>query len=147
MKLKLLFNALIALLFLTGCGDTKNTEEKQLATTDTVRIDDGNVAVHEPVSETDPLLGSYVGNFIADIMDEKRSPSYFNRINISLDSIVNGMLYGHSVAAGNIRPFKGTISQKDKIEYLRGYFDTDGGVAKSINVRFYLYFCQKNYHN
>lgn len=39
------------------------------------------------------------------------------------------------------------VSKKDKIEYLRGYFDTDGAVARSTNVRFYIYFCQKNYQD
>ena len=32
----------------------------------------------------------------------------------------------------------------DKIDYIRGYFDTDGGIARSKNVRYYLYFAQKN---
>ncbi len=35
-------------------------------------------------------------------------------------------------------------SIKDKIDYIRGYFDTDGGIAKHANVRYYLYFCQKD---
>ena len=32
----------------------------------------------------------------------------------------------------------------DKIDYIRGYFDAEGGVAKSRKVRFYLSFSQKN---
>ena len=36
------------------------------------------------------------------------------------------------------------LSKKDKINYLRGYFDAEGGIAKSKNVRYYLYFCQKD---
>lgn len=35
-------------------------------------------------------------------------------------------------------------SKKEKIDYIRGYFDSEGGIAKSPKVRFYLYFCQKN---
>ena len=35
-------------------------------------------------------------------------------------------------------------SRQDEIEYLRGYFDTDGGIAKQSLVRFYIYFAQKN---
>lgn len=35
-------------------------------------------------------------------------------------------------------------SRKDKIEYIRGYFDAEGGIAKHSSVRFYLYFCQKD---
>ena len=35
-------------------------------------------------------------------------------------------------------------SELDKIDYARGYFDTEGGIAKSPQVRYYLYFAQKN---
>ena len=35
-------------------------------------------------------------------------------------------------------------SKKEKIDYIRDYFDSEGGIAKSPKVRFYLYFCQKN---
>jgi len=35
-------------------------------------------------------------------------------------------------------------SKKDKIDYIRGYFDAEGGIAKSSKVRFYIYFAQKN---
>ena len=36
-------------------------------------------------------------------------------------------------------------SKKDKIDYIRGYFDAEGGMAKSPKVRFYLSFGQKNF--
>lgn len=35
-------------------------------------------------------------------------------------------------------------SKKDKLDFIRGFFDAEGGIAKSPEVRFYLYFCQKN---
>ena len=35
-------------------------------------------------------------------------------------------------------------SLEEKTDYIRGYFDTDGGVARSERVRYYLYFAQKN---
>ncbi|MBU0998011.1 LAGLIDADG family homing endonuclease [Patescibacteria group bacterium] len=35
-------------------------------------------------------------------------------------------------------------SKKDKIEYIRGYFDSEGGIPRSSKVRFYLYLAQKN---
>lgn len=35
-------------------------------------------------------------------------------------------------------------SKQDKINYIRGYFDTEGGIAKSPSVRYYLYFAQKD---
>lgn len=36
------------------------------------------------------------------------------------------------------------ISRQDKIDYLRGYFDTEGGIAKDPRVRYYIYFAQKD---
>jgi len=38
-------------------------------------------------------------------------------------------------------------SRKNKIDYIRGYFDTDGGIAKSSKVRYYIYFAQKNFQD
>ncbi len=35
-------------------------------------------------------------------------------------------------------------SIKDKIDYIRGYFDTEGGVSRDPKVRYYIYFAQKN---
>jgi len=35
-------------------------------------------------------------------------------------------------------------SRRDKLDFIRGFFDAEGGIAKSPKVRFYLYFCQKN---
>jgi hypothetical protein len=36
------------------------------------------------------------------------------------------------------------ISRQNRIDYLRGYFDAEGGIAKNSKVRYYLYFSQKN---
>lgn len=36
------------------------------------------------------------------------------------------------------------ISKTNKIDYVRGYFDAEGGISKNPNVRFYIYFCQKD---
>lgn len=36
------------------------------------------------------------------------------------------------------------LSKKDKIDYIRGYFDSEGGIAKSSSVRYYIYFAQKD---
>ena len=32
----------------------------------------------------------------------------------------------------------------DKVDYIRGYFDTDGGITKHQKVRYYIYFAQKD---
>ena len=35
-------------------------------------------------------------------------------------------------------------SRQNRIDFIRGFFDAEGGIAKEPKVRFYLYFCQKN---
>jgi intein-encoded DNA endonuclease-like protein len=35
-------------------------------------------------------------------------------------------------------------SSQDKIDYIRGYFDAEGGISRSSKVRYYIYFAQKN---
>lgn len=35
-------------------------------------------------------------------------------------------------------------SGQDKLDYVQGYFDAEGGIPKSSKVRFYIYFAQKN---
>ena len=35
-------------------------------------------------------------------------------------------------------------NKKDKIDYVRGYFDSEGSVPRSKDKRFYIYFSQKN---
>ena len=54
--------------------------------------------------------GIFVGDFIAEKYKSNKKPSYSNRITISLDSIKNDeIIYGHSIVAGNNRPFEGTF--------------------------------------
>jgi DNA-binding transcriptional regulator WhiA len=36
-------------------------------------------------------------------------------------------------------------SIQDKIDYIRGYFDAEGGVSRNPKVRYYIYFAQKNH--
>lgn len=38
-------------------------------------------------------------------------------------------------------------SHQNKTDYIRGYFDAEGGIPRSKKVRFYLYFAQKNYQD
>jgi len=35
-------------------------------------------------------------------------------------------------------------SQQDKLDYIRGYFDAEGGISRDPKVRYYIYFAQKN---
>ena len=63
------------------------------------------------------VLGYWVGYFEQDGGDEMLvvDDGYYwnknNKINISIDKITDSLVVGHSVVAGNDRPFKGTIKE------------------------------------
>lgn len=67
----------------------------------------------------DQLLGFWVGNFVpANQKDDKTvymgeiySWNRTNKINIAIDQITDSLVIGHSVVAGNDRPFKGTMKK------------------------------------
>lgn len=59
------------------------------------------------ISDFSNKLGYYVGDFVMVSDEYKENASYTNLINISVDAITNDSIYGHSVVAGNIRPFRG----------------------------------------
>ena len=71
----------------------------------------------EPAAETPgktdhPILGSYVGLFEAKTYDARQNISWSNKITVFLDSVAGDQLFGHSVVAGNFRPFTGTLRKQ-----------------------------------
>ncbi len=73
------------------------------------------IAEAETVPESNQdVYGSWVGDFVAleysdDYGDvENNNP---NKINVILKKIVKDSVYGQSIVAGNVRPFKGTITE------------------------------------
>lgn len=38
-------------------------------------------------------------------------------------------------------------SINDKTDYIRGYFDAEGGIPRSFSSRYYIYFAQKNFED
>lgn len=75
------------------------------------------------VQDQPDLIGFWVGYFKKKVTDDsyKKDISagdnlYWNRdnkINISIDQIADGKVKGHSVVAGNNRPFEGTIKEDE----------------------------------
>lgn len=59
--------------------------------------------------DTTGICGFYVGSFQAKKYNEKKKPMYSNRINLAIDSVRGKKVFGHSVVAGNIRPYFGSI--------------------------------------
>ena len=95
-------------------------ESEVNSTTELVSDEVPNQAIEEPEEEPvtsphDAYLGYYVGSFKASRFRESRRPSYINKINISIDKITEDSIYGHSVVAGNDRPFKGAYEMEGTV--------------------------------
>jgi len=91
------------------------TEARQPSTAQNAIETTTNTEGNQPASQyvefnMEDLYGSYVGMFIAEEYGENRKDyTYANKINISIDEISGDAVTGHSVVAGNNRPFSGTI--------------------------------------
>lgn len=68
------------------------------------------------------IIGYWVGEF-APAKDEDKNNVYAgdvfrwlreNKINISVDDIIDAKVKGHSIVAGNLTPFEGTVSENEK---------------------------------
>ncbi|HPR29155.1 MAG: YARHG domain-containing protein [Chitinophagales bacterium] len=60
------------------------------------------------------IEGYYTGFFEAEEFDANKNYMWSNKITVSIDSLSETTLYGHSVVAGNVRPFSGTYNRADK---------------------------------
>ncbi len=117
---------ILALVFLFSCGETNTKEEKRVnespsasetevtTTPSTSTIEADNQAVLPENWTIQDIKGYYVGSFEASKYHEKKDYSYSNKINISIDELDNGKVEGHSVVAGNNRPFSGSYKQTEK---------------------------------
>ena len=107
----------LSLGFAMSCGNPQSGETPA----DTTAQDSIAQAVTEsptaPTADKNPdgIGGLYVGSFDAVEYNEKKKPSYNNKITVSIDSVLAGTLYGHSIVAGNMRPFTGAAKQEGKV--------------------------------
>lgn len=99
-----------------GCSSGGGTSSEQpseagAAPEETVAAQPGEEAAATPQGKDIPgLVGFYVGAFEATKFRTGKNPSYSNRINLAIDHIGEGKVEGHSVVAGNSRPFSGTYT-------------------------------------
>ena len=122
MKPLLQFCCLASLIYMQGCGDSviKNStsEPAQAATTSAPKteIPVPVATANRVIKDEKDLTGYWVGAFRQDsvfsthevYMDESEWDTA-NKINISIDNINGNQVSGHSVDAGNLRPFTGTV--------------------------------------
>jgi hypothetical protein len=103
MKLLLLFLTLV----IVSCSDQR--EKPSFNNTSSIEKDTIKQSIHNTSISGDStkiLLGYYVGQFNA-LSTVKARGTYSNKITLSIDSIHTDSIYGHSIVAGNSRPFEG----------------------------------------
>ena len=106
----------LCLSLLMAC-DPPKTEETAPKTDvlQTKTVETKSVSVETPVESSAPdaekIAGYYVGMFEAEKSDYRKQPIYMNKINLSIDAITGQQVTGHSVVAGNNRPFTGSLIQ------------------------------------
>lgn len=99
---------LLILFIAVACGEKNTTEEN---TTAPVAAVEKEATPAEPIEATSlpdnyqKFIGAYIGMFEAVKM--KAGGSIVNKINITIDKIAEGRINGHSIVAGNNRPFEG----------------------------------------
>ncbi|MFK7948373.1 MAG: YARHG domain-containing protein [Saprospiraceae bacterium] len=108
MKKLFIYTFLLGILAACGSGETA-TEQTQ---TEQQTEQQTEEQVVEIPKNQQGMYGYYVGMFEAEEFKRDKKPSYSNKINIAIDKIEDGKIEGHSVIAGNSRPFSGTITDK-----------------------------------
>lgn len=125
---------LLLALFTSACNSKIKDSNVQIDVEDGTQVED-NSSVEKlnesrqtvNNSEETNVLGFWVGYFEEDTKEHFNEKGVFvdegfywnraNKINISIDKITNNEVIGHSVVAGNNRPFKGTL--KDGIFHVK----------------------------
>ncbi|MDZ4713592.1 MAG: YARHG domain-containing protein [bacterium] len=107
--MKTILLLLTALVLLSCSKDNKETaSEKKPEGTEVINKAPGeNYKSAETINAEQKITGYYTGDFIALEYDDSKEYTYRNKITISVDSLAKDTLYGHSIVAGNDRPFKG----------------------------------------
>ena len=95
-------------------GTEEATEEIEIPETEAPEPDAEEPEAYKPAHD---VFGAYVGEFTAATYDEKKNWTRFNKINISIDKISETEIEGHSVVAGNDRPFSGPYEVIDGNKY------------------------------
>lgn len=115
---------LTVMCLMISCSKTSDSVEvKNVDSPENAAVTVQNMSPEQPVqndnqnnqNQNSPVLGTYTGGFEATEFDEKKDYVYENRITISIDSLSGDTINGHSVVAGNNRPFHGSFKQEGKL--------------------------------
>ncbi len=122
---KLIFYIGVLFLLIQCQGSIKNKDARVEQESGTTAVDMAVVKPELP-KDSSNLYGFWVGYFNEDLGDNVDSDEYFddsyydgkaNKINISIDRIFGDSAWGHSVVAGNDRPFAGIVKKRDSFSY------------------------------
>lgn len=107
------FLPFLLIMLLCGCVNNQPPTPPPAETPQTTpAAEPSEGAAETPAKAAHPILGSYVGLFEAKTYDARQNISWSNKITVFLDSISGDRLYGHSVVAGNARPFSGPLQRQ-----------------------------------
>jgi len=111
--MKNIFYLILTIVFVS-CGEKEkpDTQNNEPAKTTSATTEINSTSKNDSLKK---IYGYYVGEFIAVKYNEESPYTYSNKITVSIDSLKGDMLYGHSVVAGNERPFKGKYEYKNKV--------------------------------
>lgn len=118
MKKVFIYTFLLGFLAACGSGETTTDQSQTQETEQTQQSEQVAESIQkspEELANQEGLYGYYVGMFEAEEFKKNKKPSYENKINIAIDKIEGDKIEGHSVVAGNNRPFSGTITKQDNI--------------------------------
>lgn len=114
---------LIAICFIASCGNKVSDGSASTASNsgsnqvydEKSNQSNINKVQSDTTKQNSPVLGTYTGGFEASVFNEKKDYVYENRITVSIDSITDTVLTGHSIVAGNNRPFNGNFKMEGKL--------------------------------
>lgn len=116
---------LMPILLFSGCGEQSSGLDQpvaqETATEEQVSVEEPTLPAEEvkedPVSEAPEEwtpVGSYVGQFEAEEINDAATAMYANRITVFIEEVAGGVARGRSVVAGNYRPWEGEATQDEE---------------------------------
>lgn len=115
--MKKVFLIFLLLGFISCNKSTNNKTETAKDTRSTVpesKVKADEVQKTDAPDLKNKLNGYYTGDFVAVKYNEQSDFTYNNKITVSIDSMTGDILHGHSIVAGNERPFKGNYEFMNK---------------------------------
>jgi len=121
---------LFSILCMMSCGtesaqqitDKVSTTPKQSVETPKVNVAPKEKSQEDRINQSpikvmvnpNDVIGTYVGMFEAEEYDDSKKPTWANKINITISEVEGESVKGHSVVAGNHRPFSGKLEVNEK---------------------------------